>query len=193
MELKWFLFDIISNIVVACSTCCFFLFFFCGDVKTKFDFCLLRLPGLRPCCDSAHWTAQTEMHVVPGESSTSRDVRSSERHQLWSFKHLGTSSWISTPLMGKKSEDQEKYLQSIESINLSDIFVYFCNIIWGLLWDKISGRSGFLLLSDSVNIPQTVAKWLMGFQTKVSVVSLRSDIYHDEYVRLISHSLIGIG
>lgn len=50
----------------------------------------------------------------------------------------------STRLTGKKGKAQEKSLELIESINPGDIFVYFCNIIWGLLWDKISGRTGFL-------------------------------------------------
>lgn len=68
--------------------------------------------------------------------------------------------------MGKKGEDQEKYLESIESINPGDIFVYFCNIIWGLLWDKISGWTGFLLLSDCVNISQTVAQMTDGVSNK---------------------------
>lgn len=164
-------------------------------MQTKFDFCLFWPPVLCLSCDSAHWTAQTDLHVVP--ASTSGDAAS--LLLTTSTVMLQTSGcqlqnlFGSTPLMGKKSEDQEKYLEFIESINPGDIFVYFCNIIWGLLWDKISGQTGFSLLSDSVNIPQTVAKWLMGFQTKVSVVSWMSDIYHNEYVRLISHSLIAIG
>lgn len=140
MNLKWFL--IISKIVVACSSFIFLwrckpsLIVASSALPFYVSLAIQHIGQLKQTCMLFLVSPQhPEMPLLLLLTTPVRILRTSG-YQL-------QNACESLPLMRKKSEDQEKYLEFIESINPSDISVYFCNIIWGLFWDKISGWTSY--------------------------------------------------